>query len=161
MTIKHLSGAYPAGYALSSTYTGLVIESSAFVGGAGVTASFATTIQNFGLVNAAGGYGVTLAGGAVTNGSASQITATIEGAGGIHVQTSAATITNFGTINGSAGHYGVLLDAGGTVINGSNKDKTAQIQGVARALKNAPSTVFNYGTISGQPTACISSKAAR
>jgi hypothetical protein len=149
MTNKYLSGAYPGGYTLNATYTGLVIESSASVGGTGVMASFATTIQNFGLVDAASGYGVTLAGGAVTNGSAADTTALIEGAGGVLVQDASAAITNFGTINASA-HYGVMLDAGGTVTNGSEADRTAQIQGVA--THGAPATLINYGTISGENT---------
>ena len=39
MTTKHLTGAYPAGYALNPVYDALLIKPTASIGGMGVSAS--------------------------------------------------------------------------------------------------------------------------
>jgi hypothetical protein len=44
LSTKYLSGVYPAGYTLSAAYTGLVIESSASIGGSGVSAYFKASV---------------------------------------------------------------------------------------------------------------------
>lgn len=151
MTIKHLTGAYPSGYTLSAAYTGLIIESTASVGGSGVEADFNTTITNLGDVGGSR-YGVRFLGGAVTNGSASNTTALITGDGysGIAALSYRTTVTNFGTISGAT-RYGVQLDEGGRVTNGSNADVRATIDGGAGGISvgGHPGFITNYGTISG------------
>jgi fibronectin-binding autotransporter adhesin len=163
MTNKYLSGAYPGGYSLNAKYTGLVIDSTATVGGSGVSVAFTATIKNLGAVSATGyqANGVFLnASGAVTNGSTLDTTALIQGQhAGVFARNAAATVANFGTIL-SLGAYsaGVYLYAGGTVTNGSAADTTALIAShfpTSRSgspgvyAKAAAATVANFGTIRG------------
>ncbi|MEP6968094.1 MAG: hypothetical protein ABI906_08440, partial [Pseudomonadota bacterium] len=150
MTTKHLTGVYPGGYALSSAYTGLVIEATASVGGAGVSASSSATIENDGTVHATTGKasGIYLkAGGTLTNGSATDTTASIAGFYGVLAFGSSA-ITNYGAIQGAS--VGVALAAGGTLTNGSAADTTASISGSAGVSAGYPSAMIaNFGTIQG------------
>jgi hypothetical protein len=147
MTTKYLTGAYPGGYTLSAAYTGLDIEATASVGGNGVSAAFYATIQNDGTINAAASVGVYLhAGGIVTNGSATETTALMEGYHVGLVMTGSGAVTNFGTIIGTEiaiyahgsttiTNFGAIaggtirLEAGGIVTNGSPTDTTALIDG--------------------------------
>jgi fibronectin-binding autotransporter adhesin len=141
MTIKYLTGAYPGGYALSPDYTGLVIESAASVGGAGVSVAFKAAITNLGTVSATSEFGVYLtAGGTVTNGSAMDKTALISAQYGVWAQYGSATVANFGTIQG-----GIFLRFGGGVTNGAAKDVKALIDGVYSRAASA--SVTNFGTI--------------
>ncbi len=152
MTTKYLTGAYPSGYALSSKYTGLDIAATASVGGNGVSASFLATISNFGDVSSGPPHsdGVYLsAGDVVTNGSAADTTALIQGYGiGVHVKGSQpSTITNFGAIKG---YTGVRLDGGGggSVTNGSASDTTALIEGGNIGVSaGGNARIANFGTI--------------
>ncbi|MDQ2859653.1 MAG: hypothetical protein M3T55_02790 [Pseudomonadota bacterium] len=77
MTTKILTGAYPGGYTLSASYTGLIIDQTASVGGHGVYVGFTAAVTNLGMVMANDKYtGILLkAGGTVTNGSATDIRA--------------------------------------------------------------------------------------
>jgi len=198
MTTKILTGAYPNGYSLSAAYTGLIIENSASVGGYGVSASFEAEIQNYGVVSATQGAGISLTGGGsvingsskdttaliyghrgdgvyiggtsatvdnngtiagisgiglyghgtatVTNGSATDTAALIEGGFGMFAPYVYATVANYGTIWG--GFFSIQLQRGGTVTNGSNTDTTALLKGYVEAWS---STIVNFGTIEARP----------
>jgi hypothetical protein len=162
MTTKYLHGHYPGGYYLSPSYTGLDVEATARVGGAGVYARFFTTIQNDGVINAttAQKSGIYLrAGGIVTNGSAIDTAALIEGSDGVFFA-GVATIANFGTIEGGGSlpnmRSGVSLGQGGAITNGSAADTTALIEGFyGVSAANQPATIANFGTIKGQETILV------
>ena len=139
MTTKTITGTYTSGYYLQPTFTGLNITSTASVYGSGVTTSptQGAAIDNQGKVEGTGN-GITLNdGGSVTNGSASNYNALIEGVSPIVANNAAATVINFGTIestsvyssayhsygnNGYLNRYyttgaSIALNAGGTVTN--------------------------------------------
>jgi hypothetical protein len=104
---------------------------------------------NFGAISG-GTNGVWLReGGAVTNGSAADTTASITGfSTGVQADGGPGTVANFGTIQGAVG-YGVSLATGGTVSNGSAADHGALVEGFhsgvnARAIS---AKVVNFGTI--------------
>ncbi len=158
MTTRYLSGAYPGGYTLNSNYSGLVIESTASVGGAGVVATSRASIANDGVVASTTSFGILLyAGGTVTNGSETDKMALISGKVGIHASGGPTTVTNYGTIVGFAGGAaGVGLFRGGLVTNGSSTDTTATISGhVGVSVQNARATVVNFGTIQGYGNECV------
>jgi hypothetical protein len=145
MATKHISGSYPGGYYLNPTYQTLVIDPTAVVGGAGVTASAAqpSTINNLGKVQGTSN-GISLGhGGKVTNGDATNTTAVISG---IVISGYAGTIINNGTISDlGPNNASIFLVDGGTVINGSESNTAAYItNGIALP---APATIFNFGTI--------------
>ena len=148
MTNKYLIGAYPSGYALSATYTGLKIKSTASVGGAGVSATFLATIINYGSAHGSG-YGVSLtAGGTVRNGSSLYLGATISsGDYGVHITGASGALDNYGTITGS--NVGAALTQGGTVVNGSVSDTNASIAGPRYAVQiaNGGGSVTNFGAL--------------
>ena len=117
--------------------------------GVGITGQTGT-VNNQGLIVGAGKYGVELAvGGVVTNGSATNTTATIRGGKAI-VSGAGATVTNFGSIlgTGTAG-VGGYLKLGGVMTNGSATDKTALIEatGIGFAIEGASGTLTNFGTV--------------
>ncbi len=88
----------------------------------------------------------------MTNGSAADTAALIEGASGVFVAHASATIANFGTIQGTgAGGAGVYLAGGGKVTNGSAGDTTALIEGGPNgiAANYFAATIANFGAISG------------
>jgi hypothetical protein len=154
MTTKYLSGAYPGGYTLSSRYSNLDVEATATVGGPGVIARYVATIQNDGQIDSLSLY----AGGKITNGSATDLSATIGGAGaGISIGDADAHVTNFATLSG-AGGSGIYFDnsglkltnVAGGVLNGSSSDVTALITGAKDGLySHGYVGVLNYGTITG------------
>lgn len=153
MTTKHLTGTYPSGYTLASTYNELIIEKTASVGGQGVAVYQLATVINqgaiqsnwtYGLIMKSGGVvqnlgtitaldeGVNLAGGGdLINGSAADRTATISARyqGVIDGNYGGAiTLTNFGVIESqSSGVY--LTHLGGSIVNGSASDRQAVIMG--------------------------------
>jgi len=88
-------------------YTGLEIDSIAFVDNGG-------TIAGLGV---AGGYGVLLGGAnsALTNGAAGYVQAVIKGFVGVEC-TAPATVTNFGTIAGKAGGAVVFKSSGDVLV---------------------------------------------
>jgi len=114
-----------------------------------------STLSNFGAIRGGAGFGVVFSdGGALTNGSQSDVTATILGShavaftGGIK-----ASMANFGTITvgSSISGAGVTMLVGGTIANGSAQDAAATIYGGAIGI-SAPvgfTTITNFGTISG------------
>ena len=126
---------------------------------AGVAFAGATgTLTNFGLVRGTGTTSIGVAfedGGTVTNGSASDLGATIEADQfGVQATVVAAGVINYGTIRGdggTAGGGGVALESGGTIINGTTLDTTASIQGseLGAAIIGQAGTVNNFGTIVG------------
>ncbi len=122
----------------------------------------AATVSNYGTIQGVGAYGDGLfltAGGAVTNGSASDTTAYIEGHNsGISTGGAFATVTNFGSI-AAVNSNGVDMAAGGTVTNGALNDKTARISAyrgwaidIRRAFFGAAATVVNFGSIASTLT---------
>ncbi|MGI8839594.1 MAG: beta strand repeat-containing protein [Caulobacteraceae bacterium] len=112
------------------------------------------TVANFGSITGSARFGdgvFIVAGGAVTNGSATDTTASIYADNSGISAGALATVANFGSING---YYstGVYLKAGGAVTNGSTKDTAAVIfsymgQGV-NAVTGA-ATIVNFGLIHG------------
>ena len=109
------------------------------------------TLKNFGTIQASGGYGdygLSMSGaGSVTNGSASDTAAVIEGYGGVELQGGVAT--NFGAIRSLGGYgFGARIAAGTRLTNGSASDKTATIEGhLAVYVGGANATLTNFGTI--------------
>ena len=136
----------------SKTDTGALIYGLGQFADGVVIQNGAGTVTNFGFI-VGGQSGVRLfAGGAVTNGDATDTGAVISGfyRAGVYGAGGATTVTNFGTIGGSDG---VLLAQGGAIINGSNADTGAYIAGNALAAVyiggRATATVTNFGTIAG------------
>jgi hypothetical protein len=146
MTYQFLSGTYNYGYALSPSYSGLVVEKTAVIFGTGVSASSYAVVENSGYISGRE-TGIALnAGGYVDNGSyASIVGATF----GVEIDGYAnAKVTNYGAIR--AGVDGVFLGYGGTVINGSQKYHTASILSVNVGIYSKNLTaVTNFGTIRG------------
>jgi hypothetical protein len=107
-------------------------------------------IQNDGVLES-NGYGITLAGGStITNGSASDTKALIEGYfTGIYAG-KLSTIANFATIIGSSG-TGIVMEKGGTLTNGSVTDTKALIYGgqYGAQIYGNNDLITNFGTISG------------
>jgi len=133
----------------STLATGALIEG--FNGGiAAVTAS--ATVINFGVIDGAGStlsapVAISLkAGGTVTNGSAGDTTALIEGEGfGVIVDSGFTKVTNFGSIDAFNALY---LSGGASVTNGSATDVTAAIIGYAPlVIRDGVGTVANFGSI--------------
>ncbi len=92
------------------------------------------------------------AGGAVTNGSAGDVTALIQGGVGVNLG-ALGDVNNFGAIAGSA-DQGVVLYGSGIVTNGAVTDTGASIRGVSQGVGIADfGTVTNYGGISASGAA--------
>jgi hypothetical protein len=131
---------------ITGTKAGLEIA-----GAAGAVVNFAT------ISGAAGtaGVGVYLAaGGSLTNGSATDTKALIQGGDGVLVTSKAGRVHNFGTIQGdgfSLSRAGVHLMHGGSLTNGSSADTTALVRGdnLGVIVAGAAGTVTNFGTILG------------
>ena len=113
------------------------------------------TVKNFGTILGGGATaaGVDLrGGGTVSNGSANNHQAVIEGYTGVAVA-GAGTVTNVGTILGlgDSGGFGVYLKGAETLVNGSTghgaRATIYGYQGVRAA--GAGATVINFGTIGG------------
>ncbi|HXU98968.1 MAG TPA: hypothetical protein VG166_00540 [Caulobacteraceae bacterium] len=134
---------------------------TATVEAVGITGAGGTLI-NFGTVRGTGtvSAGAILEdGGQVTNGSASDTSATISGnTFGVAAVNQAATVTNFGAIIGGydlggGSASGVYLKMGGVVTNGSSTDKTASITGLLGVgIEGATGTIRNFATIGGVAT---------
>jgi hypothetical protein len=160
-TITGASGAgvLAHGGAITNAKTSALIKGGAF----GIEAlSVAETVKNLGTVEATGDasrWGVYLAaGGKLTNGSATKVTALIEGFGGADLQ-GGVTATNLGTIkgSGSAGGVGVALGAGGSLINGAASTADGLIEGFTGVTvgAGAAATLTNFGAIDGQGGAAV------
>jgi len=117
-----------------------------------------TTVVNFGtiLATAGGSYGgstgVSIFTGDVTNGSATDTAALIEGYNAVTAG-DANTVINFGTVDGTgigahSGYHGVLLKEGGYLTNGSTRDTNALIEGnYGVDVQGYAGAVKNFGTI--------------
>jgi hypothetical protein len=158
MTTKIINGTYAAGFYVTSPITTLSITATGYVEGAGVYtpdgAAGAYTIVNDGRVKGSS-RGVYLSnGGAVTNGSASDTSASITGTkAGVDIAAAKGVVANFGTISGAAGTagVGVYLTAGGSLTNGSASDTKALVQGADGVLVlSKTGTITNFGTIDGK-----------
>jgi hypothetical protein len=102
MAEKVLTGTYSSGYELSAAYTGLDVKSSAYIGGAGITAPAYASIVNHGRV-IAGSTG-NPAGIDLTSGGLVVNRKLIEGYIGIYAGSGGpTTVTNFATIGGTSG----------------------------------------------------------
>ncbi|MBA3812609.1 MAG: hypothetical protein H0X27_13400 [Caulobacteraceae bacterium] len=151
-------GAYNRGavvlYAGGSVTNGSDLDGTALIEGAsGVQIEGgAGTIRNFGTIRATGAYGaglVLFAGGSLTNGSAADGAALIEG--GLSVGLFGAAATNFGTISGvgAPDGTGVYLHSGSTLTNGASGHAGALVQGYLGVRVSGTGTVTNFGTIRG------------
>ncbi|MEP6968405.1 MAG: hypothetical protein ABI906_10020, partial [Pseudomonadota bacterium] len=123
----------------------------------GVDIYGAATMTNFGVIRGTrgqyGGYGALFNDGvSLTNGTAIDRTALIEGYAGVVVRGDVATVANFGTLRGDGvaeGEQGLFLGAGGTVTNGGAGDADALIEGAAGVRSAGVATVTNFGEIEG------------
>lgn len=159
MTTKVLTGAYASGYLLQRPIDTLRVARSGYVEGYGVTTSLTET-ATFAVVNegritvAADQYAIYLeAGGSVTNGSARNTSAEIQGR--VTTAYGPGVVTNFGTILETLpDHQAVYLSTGGSLTNGSNADRSAEIMGwravgVYNPPTYSPTTVKNFATLVG------------
>jgi hypothetical protein len=151
----HFFGAYLlGGGALTNggaTDSGALIEGSSGVRAA--ANANPATITNLGAIRGQTGAGIGLyCGGAITNGSMSDVQARISGYTGIAANKAPATVANFGAIEGAgvAGNFGIELGDGGAVTNGAVTDPGASIRGyVGVSVAGATGVVTNFGTIAG------------
>ncbi|HEY2178569.1 MAG TPA: hypothetical protein VGH15_08300 [Caulobacteraceae bacterium] len=134
----------------SSADTKAVIEGDIAVGIVGLVGS----VINFGSIRGGGGANVKEAGvyitngGALTNGSSTDTTASVTGLIGVFFKGGTGAAANFGDIGDESCLYGVYLGGGGLVTNGSSTDTGAVIEAnVGLLLKGAGATVRNFGTI--------------
>jgi hypothetical protein len=148
-------GDYGIGVLLS--YGGSIANGSArditaiIQGYLGVRTDGATAaIANFGTIIAKGpkAEAVWLSdGGLLTNGSAQDTAALIQGYSGVIITGAVGTIANFGTINGKGAYSDGVVLAGGSLTNGSVRDITAVIQGQNGVTIEGAATIANFGTI--------------
>jgi len=148
MTYRFITTYIASGVSLNmAMYTGLEIESTGGVGGAGVYANFDTVIVNLGKVNAArsnNSIGVKLtSGGTVVNYHGGSIAGYL----GVYISGASGTVANFGTIEGGFAGNGVYLHSGGSVTNGSTADSSALIEGDSGVSSLGAATVVNYGLL--------------
>ncbi len=153
----------PGTFAAISITNGGVLTNAAtgiITSGTSVTDAIHTSgtiqIANYGTItqSRSGSSAIHLTGGGnIVNGSAADTSALIEGYMGLFAQGGRGTITNFGTIesNPTFNAVGLNLDVGGVVLNGTTGSTTALISGRKFGLNanSGVSTVFNYGTITG------------
>jgi hypothetical protein len=137
---------------------GSAADITALVAGTGgvLITSAAGTVTNFGTVRStsamSGGAGIEFTkGGVVTNGSATDPWALVQGYSGVGILGGAAKIANFGTILGlgGTGRYGVQAAYGGTVTNGALGDTRALITGADGVDLGKAGQVVNFGQIDG------------
>ncbi len=125
--------------------------------GGGVVLNKIGTVINFGAIRGGVGKnsyaGVSLnGGGALTNGSAADTTATIYGYATAVAMFGAGTISNLGTIlagGAKTGQDGVLMIGGAMLTNGSANDAVALIEGPQGVSMAGGGSVRNFGSIEG------------
>jgi hypothetical protein len=162
-------GGSSEGYGVAVYFGGVVTnggigdDSAVIEGNEGVSALFASAaVTNYGTIKSSsattGLHGIFLGeGGAVTNGSTSDLSAYVRGyESAIEMAGHQGTVHNFGTIANVAtvaGHAGISLNAGGYIENGSAGDLKAVIKGFGGVVaNNAPATVVNFGSIESRST---------
>ena len=137
MTVKTISGAYPGGFTLGAKYSGLILTTTATVGGPGVDVVGNAYVENYGKIAVTGGaVGLYMnKGGTIINEGGG----TISGNNAIQ-SSSAATVSlvNFGAI--SAASDGVVFFGGGSVTN------LGMIYAASYGIDGAGG-VYNFGTI--------------
>ncbi|HEV2335207.1 MAG TPA: hypothetical protein VGS13_06910 [Stellaceae bacterium] len=108
------------------------------------------TVINYGMIEAnVYGIGVSIDGGALTNGSASDPTALIAGGSGFS-SNGVAAVTNYGTIAGIGAYgFGVDLAGGGSVVNHAGGLITGGAIGVALCGDASTAALTNYGIVVG------------
>jgi hypothetical protein len=132
---------------LYNDYSGLIQDAAGSPTKAAVI-STGGTIHNYGAIHGYGGYGVELLhGGRLTNGTASDHTATILGYQGARLL-NGVVAQNDGVIHALAAHA-VYLGQLSSLTNGSATDKVAAITGQTGVILAAGSTFTNFGTVSG------------
>lgn len=149
-----LSGSYPTGYAAAPTVGSLLIAPGAVVGGSGVstTSAHASIITNLGTVQADSlSAGVTMkGGGTLTNGSASNSTASISGRSGVSVK-GFGVVTNYGVIASTIGGTALSLgSAESRLIEYASGQLNGGVNGGGGTLELARSSVA--GTLGGLGT---------
>jgi hypothetical protein len=127
----------------------------------------ASNLANFGTIKATGSLGKAsgvsmLPGGTVTNGSASDTSATIIGERhGVYLRAQVASaVLNFGTIQG-INNDGLDIYLGANLTNGSTADTVAHIVGSTGVYEGGASTISNFATISGSGTAIVLGKGGK
>ncbi|MEO7026791.1 MAG: hypothetical protein ABI056_04470, partial [Caulobacteraceae bacterium] len=147
-----------------SVTNGAANDTKAVIAAAGVGVfvyAGAGTVANFGAITSSRNVGVYMAGRGlpaseiVTNGSASDTGALIQGKTDGVAFGRFGTLDNFGTVIGqgaSLGSYGVVVSRKGVVNNGSAADTNALIQGYTGVQLDS-GFVNNFGTISGSAAA--------
>ncbi len=121
----------------------------------------AGTVKNFGTVSSSGDNAqnaITLYdGGSLTNGAATDTTATLYGYR-VGVLGLDATVTNFGTIRGGGGsNPAVAIDmvSGGRLTNGTNSDTAALVSGQTAVLAIGVETISNFATLDGSTAGVV------
>jgi hypothetical protein len=144
------SGGYlynAAGATIARSSSGPVFDPTVFATGGGSVA-----IRNQGTITDAAG-DITLYlhdGGTITNGSAGDTTALIEGEVGVYIDAGRGIVSNFGTIETSAGGGpGIELNQGGSIVNGASGSTAASILGAQYGVfgVDGPTTLTNFGTV--------------
>jgi len=120
----------------------------------------AATLENFGTINSYnnlyyGGDAVLASDGSqITNGSAKDRTALIEGGAAVDTEDVLSNVANFGTILASSTINPAVYLYGGTLTNGSGVDTSALLMAYRAVVVADRGSVTNFGTIhSTMPTA--------
>ncbi|HEY2178225.1 MAG TPA: hypothetical protein VGH15_06545 [Caulobacteraceae bacterium] len=147
------------GYAIEALAAVTVVNGSAtdrtakIVGVQGVALGAGGTLRNFGIVQTSGALAVRVeptagAGGVVVNGSATDLTALIEGAYAAYATNS--TVTNFATIISTSAHAGLEL-SGGRLTNGSTTVTSALVSGgLAGVSAKQGASIVNFATLASE-----------
>lgn len=149
-----ISGNYPSGYALASTVGRLNIGATAVVGGSGVTttAAHASIIFNAGTILAeTTATGLTLNGGGIlTNGSITNVGASIFGGTGVLVK-GFGVVTNYGVIGSTTGGRALVFNsADSRLIEYASGQLIGSVRGGGGTLELARSPAA--GTLEGLGT---------
>lgn len=149
-----LSGSHPTGYAAAATVGSLLIAPGAVVGGSGVstTSAHASIVTNLGTVQADGfSTGIAMkGGGSLTNGSASNATASISGRSGVSMK-GLGVVTNYGVIASITGGTALSLDsADSRLIEYASGQLNGKVNGGGGTLELARSSIA--GTLAGLGT---------
>ncbi len=155
-----ITGVYASGVKVADgvVTNGSATDESALIQSVGIANGVSLgvgTVSNFGTITCAQGSTAVLLFGygaaVVTNGSAADTVATIQGGRGVFLY-QYGTVANFGSIVATrtdSGGVGVQLSGGGAVVNGGAASRTALISGYLGIDAGYFCTVMNYGTVMG------------